>query len=573
LTRREVLRFEAHPRSPERGQYSFVQSLIREVAYNTLARSDRRARHLAAARYFEGIGGDELAGALARHYLAAYENSPAGPEAEALAAQARIALRGAGDRAAALGSHRQASAFYEQALAVASEPSEQAEILLRSGESLLADGDAEGQSRLERAVELRRSIGEPGALANAITSLAKGQLSQFQPSQAIPLLEAARIELESVSGEPPGITLRSQLARAYMMAPDNTRALEMCDQVLVDAERANVVEVIADTLITRGTVLAQLWRPREGMGAIRAGTDLAEQEGLHWIALRGLNNQASTMSEVDPRAAVEVAPRGIALAARLGQRPLSRSLINISGSAHFKMGDWQVVVDLLERARADELDAGARTELQTRLTWIHALRGQPVDSEVAEELEVLQRSGEYIQQTAVHDLNSVVAFARGDLDRARREARTSNDMEPYPFIMAIAMRADLWLGDLEAARADLAALDSIGAHGPLPDAERLVFAAGVAALQGERGEALRLYRDGRRSLREFGIKFMLALSGIDMALLLPGEADTADAIVEARAILTEIAAAPLIERLEAAAASAVPASNSAASARSGVPAG
>ena len=33
---------------------------------------DRRARHLAAARYFEGIGDDELAGALAAHYVAAY---------------------------------------------------------------------------------------------------------------------------------------------------------------------------------------------------------------------------------------------------------------------------------------------------------------------------------------------------------------------------------------------------------------------------------------------------------------------------------------------------------------------
>ena len=44
------------PRSPERGQYAFVQALIREVAYNTLARADRKARHLAAARYFESLG-------------------------------------------------------------------------------------------------------------------------------------------------------------------------------------------------------------------------------------------------------------------------------------------------------------------------------------------------------------------------------------------------------------------------------------------------------------------------------------------------------------------------------------
>ena len=41
------------------------------------------------------LGSDELAGALAGHYLAAYANAPEGPERDALASQARIALRAA----------------------------------------------------------------------------------------------------------------------------------------------------------------------------------------------------------------------------------------------------------------------------------------------------------------------------------------------------------------------------------------------------------------------------------------------------------------------------------------------
>jgi len=43
--------------------YAFVQALIREVAYNTFAKKDRKVRHLAAARFFEQLGSDELAGA------------------------------------------------------------------------------------------------------------------------------------------------------------------------------------------------------------------------------------------------------------------------------------------------------------------------------------------------------------------------------------------------------------------------------------------------------------------------------------------------------------------------------
>ena len=106
LVRRELLTRETDPRSPERGQYAFVQALIREVAYNTLSKKDRKKLHLAAARYFESLGSDELAGALASHYLAAHANAGEDAEADALAGQARIALKAAAARAAALGALR-----------------------------------------------------------------------------------------------------------------------------------------------------------------------------------------------------------------------------------------------------------------------------------------------------------------------------------------------------------------------------------------------------------------------------------------------------------------------------------
>ena len=126
LTRRELFRLDADPRSSERGQYMFVQALIREVAYNTLARRDRKTRHLAAARYFESVGGEELAGALAEHYLAAQANAAEGDEADALARQARLALVSAADRAAALAAHAQALAYLDQALTVASDDTDRA---------------------------------------------------------------------------------------------------------------------------------------------------------------------------------------------------------------------------------------------------------------------------------------------------------------------------------------------------------------------------------------------------------------------------------------------------------------
>ena len=181
LARREVLTLDTDPRSPERGQYGFNQALIREVAYSTLAKRDRRARHLAAARYFEGIGDDELAGALATHYLAAFEASPEGPEADAVAVQARLALRGAAERAAALGSHEQAVAYLRQALTVTTDPAETAELLERAGSSASAGGHhAEATAFLRRAIEIQRQRADRSATARAIAALGRSMLQTYE---------------------------------------------------------------------------------------------------------------------------------------------------------------------------------------------------------------------------------------------------------------------------------------------------------------------------------------------------------------------------------------------------------
>ncbi|HEX5450962.1 MAG TPA: adenylate/guanylate cyclase domain-containing protein, partial [Candidatus Limnocylindrales bacterium] len=128
LVRRELLVHDVDPLSPERGQYAFVQSLIREVAYNTLSKRDRKVRHLAAARFFENLGTDELAGGLAGHYLAAQRLAGDPAEADALAAQARVALRGAAERASALGSFEQAITFLDQSLEITTDPAERARL-------------------------------------------------------------------------------------------------------------------------------------------------------------------------------------------------------------------------------------------------------------------------------------------------------------------------------------------------------------------------------------------------------------------------------------------------------------
>src|SRR4051794_18320200 len=78
LVRKEVLGVQADPRSPEHGQYGFLQDLVRHVAYETLSKRERHARHLAAAAHLEASFSDdeEIVEVLASHYLDAYRELP-----------------------------------------------------------------------------------------------------------------------------------------------------------------------------------------------------------------------------------------------------------------------------------------------------------------------------------------------------------------------------------------------------------------------------------------------------------------------------------------------------------------
>src|ERR1019366_5436155 len=117
-------------------------------------RKDRKSRHLAAARFLEALGSDELAGALAGHYLAAQANAAEGAEAEALATQARIALRAAAERAINLGSLGQGVGFLDQAQAVTRDETELAELLERAGGAAHMGGLTNiGEGRLRDAVD------------------------------------------------------------------------------------------------------------------------------------------------------------------------------------------------------------------------------------------------------------------------------------------------------------------------------------------------------------------------------------------------------------------------------------
>jgi predicted ATPase len=118
LVRREVLSVSADPLSPERGSYQFAQQMLRQVAYDTLSRRDRKARHLAVAAHLRAAfpgDGEEVADVIARHYLDALAAVPEEGDAGEIRGQAIGALVRAAERAERTGAPALAAASYATA--------------------------------------------------------------------------------------------------------------------------------------------------------------------------------------------------------------------------------------------------------------------------------------------------------------------------------------------------------------------------------------------------------------------------------------------------------------------------
>ncbi|HEY6058427.1 MAG TPA: hypothetical protein VIV06_10365, partial [Candidatus Limnocylindrales bacterium] len=556
LMRRELLTLEADPRSPERGQYAFVQALIREVAYNTLARRDRKIRHLAAARFFEGLASEEIAGALAGHYLAAHAAAAEGPEADALAAQARITLRAAAERAISLGSLRQAVGFLDQARAVTRDEIEQAELLERAGWAALYGGLTEvAEERLQQAVELRRRLGEPDSMAGAIARLGEVLIAALRRDAALATMEAAVDELigrERAPDGPGGVALLAQFCRACFMHDEHTRAVSVADRALEAAERLDLVAIVSDLLITRGSALCNLGRSYEGLGAIRAGIALADESGFVSTALRGRLNFG--VYAPDPRASYEAADVALEIARRFGQGGFIRTLVGNLASAAIEVGEWERAIaetKAVSDESADELSANYAA--WTRAT-LAAWRGDDMGPEVERLTAWAYSLDDSFAREAVHGLRAEVDFGAGRFGSASDEwlAFAASDILNAPYALYAAGVAALLAGDAKRVRVPLAQLGALRGHSRLRNADRRLLEGGLAALDGRPSDAL---RDARTALDEYerlGLPWRKALAALMLTSTIgPDDAEVRALAQSARETFVRLGARPFLELLDA----------------------
>jgi tetratricopeptide (TPR) repeat protein len=496
---------------------------------------------------------DELAGALAGHYLSAYRNAGDGPDAAALGIQARIALKAAADRATALGANEQALHFLDMGLEIVSDPVDEAD--LREAAGRAAEFAAEPDKAIAhwgRAEELRAEAGDRVGTLRAITGRLRTMIVSFRSLEALPIFEATASEYGDLAGDPVHVRFEAQRARANMFAEDHPASVRIADGALEAAERMNLPDVVADAMITKGTSLMRLGRVREGLVLAKAGGSLAESLDLMSTAIRAYINSIFSEALDDPRGSLATTRAGIELARRIGMGVVGLYLVTNGSSIAVRTGEWDWAVRELEEMLDANLDAGHRADCLVALIELSNLRGLD-DSALRSELDQLT--------TGIKDMNmeanlqeslALRAFVDGHLADGHRAYHRASRGDADVEALVPAARLSVLMGDLEEARLDLAAAEAAsGTFGRAIQADFGTIRAGITALEGRHAEAVNGFRGVLRTWRDLGLTWDVALTGLVMAAVLdPSEPDVAEAIAISRQIFEELGARPFLRLLD-----------------------
>jgi class 3 adenylate cyclase/tetratricopeptide (TPR) repeat protein len=390
LVRKEIFAIEVDPRSAERGQYRFLQGLVRTVAYDTLSRRDRKLRHLAAAEYYAAApDGEDLAGIIASHYLSARDAAPGDADAEDLAARAVNLLERAGSRAITLGSMGEALRYLQTALDLAVGLEDQARIAAAGARVAFSGGE------LTTAIELgRRSQSawtELGSSADAAASAAVAADALIVHGESVPAQELIEQMLPTVDGvvgaEPAALALYTALATALRTQGHNDAAMRCYDRCIQLAEALSDWRLLIRNLNSYGGCLVTLGRPTVGIALINAALDLARREQVIGGEIMPLNNLAALQLYRDLAAAKKAAEEGLSSARRLGEHTHESWVATNLSFAQWFDGSWDEVLALVDEcgASAPGVALQWRVLIMPRLMVLTA-RGEDFDEPAVQEL-------------------------------------------------------------------------------------------------------------------------------------------------------------------------------------------
>ena len=571
LVRKDILSLETDPRSPERGQYGFVQALMQRIAHETLSKKERKARHLAAARFLEGTSAGEqaeLVEVVAAHYLDAYESDPRAADAGEIKSKARKALTLAGRRAASVAASAEARRYFEQAAELAEEPEEKARLYEEAGETAeAANNHAEAVGLFERAIALFEAEGSSHAAARV---QAKHGVSLWNDGHIDQAAERMQRSFDVLAGDETDedlATLAAELGRVRLFVGDREAAAAAVERALEIAESLWLPAVLTEALNTKSLLLDYGGRFEEALGALKHALEIALENDLSGSAMRGYFNLSYQMGARDRwDEATQVDVEGIELARRRGNRTWELLFLCHFVGNHFWTGDWDDALEISREVSEDgSFRAGTAREMVWVLPQIAIQRGRLDDARAALASVPAEPSAE-IQERAAYGLGrATVLRAEGRADEALAAAEDAAAVTEHvgqrhlfaKLALVEVAEAALALDDLARVERLLADWKSVSpaCRTSFLDAQLARFEGRLAARRGDGAAAARLFKTATGILRELPVPFWLGVSLLEQgeALVTTGDPSEAGPILdEAKNHLERLEATPWLDRLASA---------------------
>ena len=362
LLAKQVLTVQADPRSPERGQYGFLQDLVRTVAYETVSKKDRKAKHLEVAAFLEQAWGseeEEIVEVVASHFLEAYRLAPDAEDAPQIRDKAYGMLVRAGERAASLSAAVEAAAYFERAAQLTDAPDERAALLERAGEMALLLGRLEQAAALVgEAKRLSEESGQPHAAARAEARLAEVAFQQGHLDQAVEGLRRAYGVLAGNEPDAAVALVTAQFGRFLAIAGDG-EATAVLEEALRLAAHLQLREVYSQALSSRAVSILRQGRFDEAATLLRRALEVALDNDSSAAAFRAWNNLGVALESEDRFLEnYEFIAPSREMARRKGDRANELAAIVGSLSTLVALGRWDEAIAFAEEAQAaEELDA------------------------------------------------------------------------------------------------------------------------------------------------------------------------------------------------------------------------
>ena len=417
--------------------YRFTNTLLQEVAYQSLLLRRRTELHARAAHALEVAVGmrptrlEDIEG-LARHWSLGGDRQKG----------ARY-LVAAGDWARGMYANEDAIHHYERALATlgeshASEP-EMSGVRERLGDLLVPLGRrAAALDHYEAILASAATTGDPVTQARIQRKLAAMEWDAGDRPAAIARL---RTGLELMEGQPEHIELAhlyQEMGRHAFRTGDNQGALSWAERALAQAERvasslksrgapadAGAATAMAQAYNTLGVAEARMNRLRDAVGHIERSVAVAEAHDLMQAACRGYTNLGVLYSTLDPKRAIDTCVRGLETAKKIGDLGLQSRLNTNLAVAYCALTNRCEEQGLVAAQTALELDRqlGQLDHLAVPLIVLGQIQQCHGDPELAlghyrEALALVEQIGEPQLLFPCYDGLATLYLDRGDETRA-----------------------------------------------------------------------------------------------------------------------------------------------------------